>query len=263
MKLKKMSIWKTIAKFWKTMPGKITFGVFFTVVLVTVIAVPISVLHEKKSNVNDNQKVVSPTSPIPPTPTTGSGDLVNQKPTPVKIKAITLNEFVTKFPQFANSIQNNAVTFGAFQYKDLPADFILPESITDIGMASFAWAKIPDGSNLPSGVKSIGTSAFLGATLPKGFTWPPLVTSINSGVFSHAKMPEDFSIPHTVTSIGSQAFDGANLPVGFTIPSSVKYISSDAFEEVKLGTNYSWTRDGVKVDAPTDGGHEYKIIKVI
>ena len=121
----------------------------------------------------------------------------------------------------------------AFWSCDGLTSVVIPNSVTSIGEAAFAWDSGLTSVTIGNNVTSIGKSAFRycnGLTL---LTIGNSVTSIGDYAFEQCKSLTIVSIPNSVKSIGNYAFrycNGINL---LTIGSSVTSIGDYAFESCK------------------------------
>ncbi len=86
---------------------------------------------------------------------------------------------------------------------------------------------------------------------------------IGSDAFKDATLQSGFALPSTITNIGSSAFAGTTLSTDFAIPASVTNIDATAFDGSTIPAGYHLVKDGQRVSAVTDGGHEYKVVKNI
>lgn len=82
----------------------------------------------------------------------------------------------------------------------------LPETITSIGDAAFAWNKLLTQINIPSSVTTIGKDAFFYCSLLESLDLPEGLTTIGENAFMGCGSISEIIIPSTVTSIGNAAF---------------------------------------------------------
>ena len=82
---------------------------------------------------------------------------------------------------------------------------------------------------IPDSVTSIGVSAFRGCSSLQSVTIPDSVTSIGDGAFGVCKSLQSVTIPDSVTSIGNVAFGYCSSLHSVTIPKSVTIIKGNPF----------------------------------
>ncbi len=160
-------------------------------------------------------------------------------------------------------VNTKITSIGSFAFSSviIPKGFALPDTVTLIPDSAFENAELPADFALPDTVTSIGERAFSDANLSEGFTLANTsITSIGHNAFFGLTIPKGFALPDTVTSIDDYAFLTLNTPEGFLIPDTVTLIGKQAFEYPPNG--FHWTKDGNPLDGvPTDGGHEYVVVK--
>ncbi len=107
--------------------------------------------------------------------------------------------------------------------------YIIPDSVTSIGMYAFYECTSLASVTIPDSVTSIGTSAFFGCTSLASVTIGNSVTSIGSSIFYGCTSLTSVTIPDSVTSIGTSSFSGCTSLTSVTIPDSVTSIGASAF----------------------------------
>ena len=107
--------------------------------------------------------------------------------------------------------------------------FVLPDSVTSIGVSAFSDCGGLTGITIPCGVTSISDSAFSRCSGLTGVTIPGSVTSIGDFAFSSCGSLTSVTIGNSVTGIGAYAFYCCSGLTGITIPDSVTSIGACAF----------------------------------
>ena len=92
-------------------------------------------------------------------------------------------------------------------------NYIIPNSVTNIGDGAFWDCKSLTSINIPDGVTNIGNGAFLGCKLLTNINIPDGVTNIGNAAFGGCESLTSINIPNSVTAIGNWAFEECkNLP---------------------------------------------------
>ena len=107
--------------------------------------------------------------------------------------------------------------------------YVIPNSVTSIGIHAFSGCRNLQKITIPNSVTSIGNYAFYGCSSLQSITIPNSVTSIGDGAFSGCRNLQKITIPNSVTSIGNYAFYGCSSLQSITIPNSVTSIGNYAF----------------------------------
>ena len=131
----------------------------------------------------------------------------------------TKNIFVTGFadPKIA-VLDQDKITEWEFKNIELPPNFVIPDTVTEIDDHGFWGAK-----NVPN--------------------IPPTVTTLKGGAFQHVTLPDNWQNPQAWNQkIGDWAYQDATLPAGFIIPESVNEIGYNAFERTIFSPNSSIPR---------------------
>ena len=118
-------------------------------------------------------------------------------------------------------------------------EFIVPNSVTEIGYAAFSDCSSLTSINLPNSVTSIGAAAFASCTSLTSITIPNSVTSIRDYAFSNCESLTSIIIPDGVTKIGYGAFSNCESLTSITIPNSVTEIDRYSFFGCKSLTIYA------------------------
>ena len=85
---------------------------------------------------------------------------------------------------------------------------VIPEDVTSIGNAAFAYSSYPTAINIPASVTNIGDWAFYQCSGLATITLPEGLTNIGKEAFFECFSLTAITIPSSVTSIGSIAFSG-------------------------------------------------------
>ena len=138
----------------------------------------------------------------------------------------------------------------------------IPETVTEIGSASFKKCTALETIKIPETVTEIGDGVFQGCTSLKEISIPDSVTDMGTYIFdgctslTKVKLPSvrynitydtfrncksltDIVLPSTVTAIRSNAFYGCESLTSLELPSGVQTIESSAFENCKALKNIS------------------------
>ena len=107
--------------------------------------------------------------------------------------------------------------------------FVVPDSVTSIGVCAFEGCKNLAEITIPNSVTSIDWNAFEGCKNLAEITIPNSVTSIDWNAFDGCTSLTEVTIPNSVTSIGYRAFEGCISLTEITIPDSVTSIGEGAF----------------------------------
>lgn len=117
-----------------------------------------------------------------------------------------------------------------FTREDLPenieGEFVIPDSVTDIGYKAFMDCTNLTSVVIPDSVTDIDTSAFLGCTSLASIVIPNSVTKIRSKVFEGCTNLTSIVIPDSVTKIDVSAFDGCTSLANIKISASNTTYSS-------------------------------------
>ena len=106
---------------------------------------------------------------------------------------------------------------------------IIPNSVTSIGEAAFAYCSGLTSIDIPNSVNSIGDYAFEYCSGLASITISNSVTSIGYAAFAYCSGLTNITIGNSVSSIGDWAFGYCTALTSVTIPSSVTSIGEWAF----------------------------------
>ena len=141
---------------------------------------------------------------------------------------------VSRIKDCVNYIIPNSVTNigdGAFRWCGSLQSVTIPNSVTSIGDYAFAQCDSLQSITIPNSVTSIGDYAFYWCYSLQSITIPNSVTSIGDYAFFSCKSLQSITIPNSVTSIGDYAFDSCKSLQSITIPNSVTSIGDEAFSD--------------------------------
>lgn len=115
-------------------------------------------------------------------------------------------------------------------YRSKDTNYIIPDSVTNIGNDAFYNCEPLTSINIPDGVTNIGDEAFWWCGSLTSINIPDGVTNIGSYAFLSCVSLTNINIPNSVTNIGNYAFNGCESLTSINIPDSVTNIGHDAFK---------------------------------
>src|SRR5678815_4432267 len=107
--------------------------------------------------------------------------------------------------------------------------YVIPASVTNIGIRAFAGCTRLTNVTIGNGVTSFGVGAFSGCTTLTSATIPNNVTNIADRAFENCTSLTSVTIPNGVVSIGNDAFNGCTSLTSVTIPNSVTQIGTTLY----------------------------------
>lgn len=108
--------------------------------------------------------------------------------------------------------------------------FVIPNSVTGIGVSAFRTCKNLNEITIPNSVTSIGKCAFENCTNLADITIPNSVTRIEDWAFCDCRSFTNIIIPNSVTSFGKYIFIDCTSLTNVTIPDSITNIGDSTFE---------------------------------
>ncbi len=108
-------------------------------------------------------------------------------------------------------------------------EYTIPDSVTTIGYAAFAYCSSLTSVIIPDSVTTIGYAAFMDCNNLTSITIPDSVTTIEYAVFWGCSHLTNITIPDSVTTIGDCAFYDCSSLTSVTIPDSVTTIGDYTF----------------------------------
>ena len=109
--------------------------------------------------------------------------------------------------------------------------YVIPDSVTSIGLRAFMGCQNLTGVTIPNSVTSIGEYAFTFCTSLTSVAIPESVTIIQSDAFHGCDSLTNVSIPDSATKVGAQAFYGCDNLTSVTIGNSLTNISWAMFAD--------------------------------
>ena len=114
-------------------------------------------------------------------------------------------------------------------YRAKEKNYIIPNSVTNIGDRAFGHCESLTSINIPNSVTNIGDSAFWNCESLTSINIPNSVTNIGDSAFAGCKSLTSINIPDGVTNIGDGAFSRCKSLTKITIPSSVVNMNGNPF----------------------------------
>ncbi len=122
----------------------------------------------------------------------------------------------------------------------------IPDSVTDISSAAFAYCHNFTNITIPDSVTNIGETAFYDCEALESVNIPDSITSIGKHTFGYCTALKSITIPDSVTSIGAYAFEHCEKITSVDIPDSVEIIDEYAFcyccslASIKIGNSVEY-----------------------
>ena len=122
-------------------------------------------------------------------------------------------------------------------YRSKEKNYIIPNSVTNIGNAAFSGCSSLTKINIPNSVTNIGNEAFECCSSLTKINIPNSLTNIGKRAFLLCRSLTKINIPNSVTNIGDEAFSGCSSLTKINIPNSVTKIGNEAFYDCRSLTN--------------------------
>lgn len=141
-------------------------------------------------------------------------------------------------------------------YRSKDTNYIIPDSVTNIGDSAFYKCEYLKSINIPDSVTNIGDYAFVGCESLTSINIPNSVTNIGRSAFCTCKSLNRINIQNGVTNIGKSAFSACKSLTCIKIPNSVTNIGNDAFSECSSLTNINIPNSVTNIGDYAFGGCE-------
>ena len=128
-----------------------------------------------------------------------------------------------------NLYSKDGTVLFAYACGKLDEIFVIPDSVTTIGLGTFAGCTNLASVTIGDSVTTIGYSAFYSCTSLTSVAIGNSVTTIGINAFGECESLMSITIPNSVTTIGENAFYGCSNLTTVTIPDSVITIGIQAF----------------------------------
>ena len=165
-----------------------------------------------------------------------SGDLYNESKAFVYERQVLFNKDKTTLIAYRSKEKNyiipNSVTnigYNAFCNSESLTKINIPNSVTNIGKMAFRGCKSLININILNSVTNIGDWAFDDCKSLTKINIPNSVINIGDWAFSQCDSLTNINIPNSVTNIGDSAFHGCSSLTSINIPNSVTDIGNMAF----------------------------------
>lgn len=136
--------------------------------------------------------------------------------------------------------------------------YIIPNSVTSIGDAAFAYCSSLTSVTIPNSVTSIGNYAFMNCDNLKNITFPNNVKSIGKRAFYGCRNLKSISMPNFIQTIGDEAFDCNRDLITYYLGNKSQW------NQINMGkNNYGFIYGSViyVLDTPNLGVTDYNVIK--
>ena len=136
-------------------------------------------------------------------------------------------------------IPNSVTNIGdfAFSYCSGLTSIVIPDSVTTIGGSSFGYCGSLTNITIPDSVTVIGQNAFVECSNLTFVTIPDSVTEIQGYTFEFCTNLKSMVIPDSIVTIGTGAFEYCTSLTNVIVGDSVNYIGDWAFESCVSSTN--------------------------
>ena len=172
-----------------------------------------------------------------------NGDLHNDSKAFIYEQQVLFNKDKTTLIAYRSKdtnyiIPNSVTNIGdhAFYNCESLTNINIPNSVTNIEDEAFCGCESLTSINIPNSVINIGSFAFDGCNSLTSINIPNNVPNIEDGAFLGCESLTNINIPNSVTNIGSRAFSGCSSLTNINIPNSVTNIGDNAFYNSELLT---------------------------
>ena len=164
------------------------------------------------------------------------------------------SDTVVVIPSKINGVTVGTIGHGAFE-RSAVTSVTIPDSVTFIGEAAFAYCSNLTNISIPNSVTSIGLSAFENCTSLKSITLPSSLRNISMFLFHNCSQLTTIQIPDSVPSIRTYAFYNCGKLETIRIPVSVTSIGSYAFDDCPSSMTVTYSGSKKQWDAITKGSY--------
>ena len=189
------------------------------------------------------------------------GDLHNESKAFVYERQVLFNKDKTTLVAYRSKdtnyiIPNSVTNIGdeAFDCCVSLTSINIPDSVTSIGRSAFSRCTSLTSINIPDGVTNIGDRAFYACISLINIKIPKSVTNIGNGAFRGCRSLTCINIPRSVTNIGDWAFDYCESLTSINIPNSVTSIGYSAFSRCNSLTNINIPNSVTNIEKGAFGG---------
>ena len=165
-----------------------------------------------------------------------NGDLHNDSKAFIYEQQVLFNKDKTTLIAYRSKdtnyiIPNSVTNIGdhAFYNCESLTNINIPNSVTNIEDEAFCGCESLTSINIPNSVTNIGSFAFDGCNSLTSINIPNNVPNIEDGAFLGCESLTSINIPNSVTNIGDFAFSGCSSLTNINIPNSVINIGDNAF----------------------------------
>ena len=172
-----------------------------------------------------------------------NGDLHNDSKAFIYEQQVLFNKDKTTLIAYRSKdtnyiIPNSVTNIGdhAFYNCESLTNINIPNSVTNIEDEAFCGCESLTSINIPNSVTNIGSFAFDGCNSLTSINIPNNVPNIEDGAFCGCESLTSINISNSVTNIGDLAFSGCSSLTNINIPNSVTNIGDNAFMHCELLT---------------------------
>ncbi|HEY3852755.1 MAG TPA: leucine-rich repeat domain-containing protein [Verrucomicrobiae bacterium] len=111
----------------------------------------------------------------------------------------------------------------------LDGSYVIPDTVTSIGYAAFAYCGRLWNVTFPAGLTNIGIQAFYECGLMTNAPLPPTLTTIGTYAFWECYKLQGLTIPDSVTTLGEEVFGACTSITNVVIGNNITNISDSMF----------------------------------
>lgn len=146
-----------------------------------------------------------------------------------QMKAILVEAGNPEYSSDGTALLNAVKTRLVYCPKGLTGTYVIPNSVTTIGVNAFYWCDGLTSITIPNSVTTFESFAFANCSGLTSVTIPNSVTTIGESAFDGCSGLTSVTIPNSVTTIGGSAFASCSGLTSVTIPYAVSTIENYAF----------------------------------